>query len=75
MKVLLQEIKGPVKNIETLNAITLSEGELTLRKHEVDLLTEALRRGGKLMPEGSRKFQDWQVGLLERFTYQDVEPL
>ena len=74
MKVMWQEIQSSMASIEMLNAMTLSEGDLTMRKHEVDLLTEALRRGREVMPEGSRRFQDWQVALLERFSNEDIQP-
>ena len=30
-------------------------------------LSEALRESGELLPASTRKFQGWNVGLLERF--------
>ena len=74
MKVLWQDIGGLAESFERLNAESLFEGELTMRKHEIDLLRDALERGGELIPEGSRRFQGWHVGLLERFTDEDIEP-
>ena len=74
MKVLWKETDSSEETIQTLNAAALFEGDLTLRKHEVELLTGALERGAEVIPEGSRTFQEWHVGLLERFTEEDVEP-
>ena len=57
---------------DRLNGTTLSEGELMLWQDDLVLLREKLKQGGDLLPEGARRFQDWNVGLLERFTREDL---
>jgi hypothetical protein len=58
-----------------LNQQTLSEGEIELPTGELKVLRQTLIRSAMLLPEASRKFQDWNVALLARFTNADVEDL
>ena len=50
----------------------LTESELKLSKHEAEALMEALQRSSLWIPEGARELQGWKVGLLERFTNEDL---
>jgi len=73
-KVLWQDSTTPEIDIAAkLNSSALSEGELKLGCGEVGLLRRRLEESGKLLPENARMFQDWHVGLLERFTVEDLE--
>ena len=74
MKVLWQESDVVVGNSERLNAAALAEGELKLQDDEPAMLEESLKLGSLLLPESARRFQDWNVGLLERFRIEDVKP-
>jgi hypothetical protein len=56
-----------------LNQQTLSEGELELPVEEKKVLRQTFIHSSMLLPEGSRKFQHWNVALLARFTEADVE--
>ncbi|KJX94158.1 hypothetical protein TI39_contig4214g00019 [Zymoseptoria brevis] len=56
-----------------LNQQTLSEGEIELPIEEMEALRKTLVRSAALLPEGSRKFQEWNVALLARFTGADVQ--
>lgn len=57
---------------ERLNASTISEGELRLCNGELSVLRSELEDSGNMLPDGSREFQDWHIGLLERFTSDDI---
>lgn len=57
---------------EKLSRQALSEGELNLRDDEIKGLVELLRQSAKWLPEGARRFGEWDVGLLERFTKADL---
>ena len=74
-KVLWQDCEAPVDMSDRSNASAMSDGDLTLQNGELALLRDKLREGGELLPEGARKFQEWHVGLLPRFTSKDIEPL
>ena len=74
MKVLWQHSEIPAENDARLNAGALSEGELKLQGDEADVLEAFLKRRGELVPEGARRFQEWNVGLLARFSIEDLEP-
>ncbi|KAK3724917.1 hypothetical protein LTR37_000965 [Vermiconidia calcicola] len=73
-KVLWQHTEDPQRGSDKLNAASLSEGELKLQGGEMKMLCAMLKKGGELMPEAARHFQDWNVGLLERFTASDIAP-
>ena len=74
-KVLWQEIESPTNAGDTLGGSSLLEGELTLYDDEAALLRSKLKQSREMLPEGARSFQEWHVGLLERFTPGDVDPL
>ncbi len=74
-KVLWQDIDasddtGP----ELLTAASLTEDELRLTKDEAQILRRLLEDSAGMLPPGARTFQDkWNVGLLERFTANDMD--
>lgn len=73
-KIMWQEIEAPEEDMsERLSGAALAEGELRLWQDEIVLLNQALVSGGEWIPEDSRQFQEWRVGLLERFTLEDIE--
>lgn len=57
---------------ENLNGSALAEGELRLCHGELGLLRSRMEQSGTLLPEGARTFQEWHVGLLERFIPSDI---
>lgn len=72
VKILWQDNDDTEDLPERLNAATISEGELRLCDDELSLLRSELKESGNLLPEGSQEFQDWHIGLLERFTLGDI---
>lgn len=72
-KVLWQDYSSSTNETEQLNGSALAEGELRLSRGELDLLRSRLQQGSGILPEGARTFQQWHVGLLERFTLADIE--
>lgn len=74
VKVLWQHIVDSHRGSDKLNAASLSEGELKLQGNDLDMLCAILKRAGELMPEAARHFQEWNVGLLKRFTASDIAP-
>lgn len=76
-KILWQEETRPEGEAEApsekLSRQALSEGELSLREDEVQSLVQLLRASAAWLPYGARKFGDWDVGLLERFTKSDLK--
>ena len=73
VKVLWQDSDAATGDSEKLGGPTSSEGELRVRKEVVAMLRETLARTTQWLPEAARRFQDWHVGLLERFTTHDIE--
>lgn len=74
VKVLWQDIEtidrsGP----ERLTSASLSEDDLPLLHNEVQSLRRVLEASAQLLSFGARTFQEWNVGLLERFIATDVE--
>lgn len=57
---------------DLLTQQSLSEGDLEMEKSDTETLRECLMRSSKLMPAPARNFQDWNVGLLDRFSSTDV---
>jgi hypothetical protein len=57
---------------EILDAHHFSHEHLIFPAHVYEVLKKALEGSGFLLPETARKFQDWNVGLLERFSWEDV---
>ncbi|KAK4637702.1 hypothetical protein CLAFUR0_01750 [Fulvia fulva] len=72
LKVLWMKCTASSAPTSALNRQTLSEGELELHETEMNLLWKVLVKSSMLFPEGGRKFQDWNVALLHRFTSADV---
>lgn len=72
-KVLWQHCSSPADEPEKLNGSVLTEGELKLTRGELDLLRTRLQQSSDILPENARTFQEWHVGLLERFTLGDME--
>jgi len=61
-------------NEARLDRQTLAEGEIELSTEEFRTLREAFVKSGRLLPEGSKTFQEeWRVALLPRFVHADVE--
>lgn len=50
-----------------------SEEEVPFPEELFGELEAALKRSQGLLPSGARRFQGWDVGLLERFDIQDLE--
>ena len=57
---------------DLLNQQSLSEGELEVQETELEVLQACLLRSADLMPASARKFQEWNVGLLHRFSSMDL---
>lgn len=41
--------------------------DLYLPREAIDGLVQSLNRTNRFLPDSARKFQDWTVGLLERY--------
>ena len=54
-----------------LDTQSMTEGELELPDNEFTALKQSLEDSAVLLPEGARKFLDWNVAVLERFTTED----
>lgn len=50
----------------------MTESELKLRNDEINALKTALQKNSHWIPESGRELQGWNVGLLERFTTEDL---
>lgn len=57
---------------QALDKQSLSVEELGLPAPAYSALREALRESGELLPSSARNFQEWNVGLLERFEDSEV---
>jgi hypothetical protein len=64
MKVFYKEIDNPVDLLDEHNS-TLEE--LALPEQEVAQLKQTLSNSAQILPQSARTFQEWQVGLLERY--------
>lgn len=51
----------------------LTESDLKLETDEFTKLTTSLKEKSLWIPEGARELQGWKVGLLERFTDDDLK--
>ncbi|TKA71632.1 hypothetical protein B0A55_07567 [Friedmanniomyces simplex] len=60
---------------ENLGKMSGVEGELEVSKEEWREMRSLLDQSVKLLPEKARRFQQWNVGLLKRFTGDDVSDL
>lgn len=72
-KVLWQECTKSEDVANRLNSSSLSEGEFVLGHGQVDLLRQIMKESSSVLPENARDFQDWHIGLLERFTLADLD--
>jgi hypothetical protein len=50
----------------------MTEGEIEMPTFEFAALKRSLEERAILLPEGARRFLDWNVALLERFTVEDA---
>lgn len=71
-KILWQDCKKPSAAAEQLNSRTLQEKEIQLPQWEFDELRSLLESSAQALWRTGRHFQDWHVGLLERFTSADI---
>lgn len=63
----------PIRNAEeVLRKQGLSVEELSFPSIVTQVLFDTLRASATLLPASARKFQEWNVGLLERFTDTDL---
>ena len=77
MKVFYKDIENPMAMLDE-NSSTLEE--LRLPSPLLAEFEEALRDGTNLLPQSARKFQDWNVAILDRYerhasTGMDRNPL
>lgn len=70
MKVFFQETQEIDKLLapEIGNPSPLSVEELELPSMVYEALVEALQDSNQMLPPTARQFNDWQVGLLSRFS-------
>lgn len=73
VKVFWQDFTLSSQDVGALNRQAFMEGELELPPQELHHLREILVESKKILPEPARKFQEWHVALLPRFTKDDVE--
>lgn len=71
-KVFWQDCDIASQDIGALNRQMLAEGELELPPDEMAELRDKLKSSAGLLPESARKFQNWNVAILPRFTYADL---
>ncbi|KAI5370060.1 Putative ubiquitin-conjugating enzyme E2-binding protein [Septoria linicola] len=71
-KVFWQDCDIASQDIGALNRQMLAEGELELPPDEMAELRDKLKSSAELLPENARKFQNWKVAILPRFTYADL---
>jgi len=70
MKILWKPIDNAA---EVMDKYHFSHEQLVFPPHVFDILRQTLVHSAKLLPETARKFQDWRVGLLERFSWEDIQ--
>jgi len=70
VKVMWKAAPAQVQNTR-LDTQSMTEGELELPDNEFTALKQSLEDSAVLLPEGARKFLDWNVAVLERFTTED----
>lgn len=77
MKVLYQKLEDvdTLLNQDIGKPTPLSVEELELPSAMFDALSKALHGSNGILPFAARKFNEWQVGLLSRFSRQDALPL
>jgi len=63
---------APVQGQDTLlDKQSMTEGEIEVPDFEFEALKTSLDQSAVLLPETARRFQDWDVALLERFVVSD----
>ncbi len=72
VKVMWQGVTAPHGGSQRFNGAALYEGELKLHGDELVSLRRILDESGRMLPEEARTFQEWHVGLLRRFTKDDI---
>ncbi|KXT13227.1 hypothetical protein AC579_1727 [Pseudocercospora musae] len=72
VKVLWQDCTLVSDDIGALNRQALMQGELELPPQEMNQLRDKLMQSKFMLPEPARKFQDWNVALLTRFTLGEL---
>jgi len=70
VKVLYKD--GAPGDVAKLGSMGGIEGEMEVNENEWDELRSLLDGSAVLLPEKARRFQEWDVGLLRRFTLEDV---
>ncbi|KIW07652.1 uncharacterized protein PV09_01594 [Verruconis gallopava] len=69
MKIMWKRIQNAS---ETMESRHFSHEHLVFPPHIYETLKNGLQESQFLLPQAARKFQDWHVGLLERFSWEDV---
>ena len=72
MKVLWHEETHEEQENESDMKKFLTESEIKLSQDQMEQLLLALQRNSLWVPDGARELQGWNIGLLERFTNQDL---
>lgn len=72
VKIFYRLTDTPAESTGKLNTAALSQGEVELLGSDWQLLKNLLESSAALLPSRARVFQDWRVGLLRRFTEEDV---
>jgi hypothetical protein len=70
MKIFYKSISDPK---EVLEKNSFSHEQLLFPDHVFKALKDALEESTDLLPAEAKKFQDWSVGLLERFDEGDFQ--
>jgi len=72
-KILWRDEDAEPRDVEMLSGSAAAEGEIRLDGGELEVLRDCLEQSGGLVPEEGRTFMEcWRVGLLERFTVEDL---
>ena len=69
MKILWKPVEDAAKVMDEKH---FSHEHLILPKHVYTILKQTLDGSKFLLPQSARKFQDWNVGLLQRFSWEDI---
>ena len=69
MKILWKPVDDAPK---ITNEQHFSHEHLVLPPHIYRTLKQTLEASKLIQPQSGRKFQDWNVGLLERFSWEDI---
>jgi hypothetical protein len=69
MKIFYKSIPNPT---EIIDKNQFSHEELMFPQNIFEQLKESLEESALLLPSSARQFQEWNVGLLERFGEKDL---